>query len=75
MILAYLGLGTNLGDRLANLRAARAALPPAVMVLRASPIYETAPWGYTDQPAFLNQVVEAQTSLAPLDLLAYVKEA
>lgn len=74
MILTYVGLGTNLGDRLANLRAARAALPPGVMVLRASPNYETAPWGYTDQPAFLNQVIEAQTSLAPLDLLAYLKK-
>lgn len=74
MILTYLGLGTNLGDRLENLRAARAALPPDVTVLQASPIYETAPWGYTHQLAFLNQVIEAETSLAPLALLAYVKK-
>jgi 2-amino-4-hydroxy-6-hydroxymethyldihydropteridine diphosphokinase len=74
MTLIYLGLGTNLGDRIQNLVAARAGLAPEVQVLRASPIYETAPWGYTDQPAFLNQVVEAQTILAPLDLLTHVKQ-
>lgn len=73
MTLIYLGLGTNLGDRLANLRAAREGLAPAVREIRSSPIYETAPWGYTAQPAFLNQVVEAHTELAPLELLAYLK--
>jgi len=69
----YLGLGTNLGDRLANLEAAREALPPAVRLLSTSPVYETPPWGYLDQPAFLNQVVEAETDLAPLELLDYLK--
>jgi 2-amino-4-hydroxy-6-hydroxymethyldihydropteridine diphosphokinase len=47
----YISLGTNLGDRVANLWAAREALPPAVRVRVASPVYETAPWGYTEQPA------------------------
>jgi 2-amino-4-hydroxy-6-hydroxymethyldihydropteridine diphosphokinase len=70
---AYLGLGTNLGDRLENLRAAANALLPNVKVLRESPVYETAPWGYTQQPAFLNQVVEIETRLTPFKLLAYVK--
>ena len=70
----YLGLGTNQGDRLANLKAARSALAPSIRLQRASPIYETEPWGYPDQPAFLNQVLEARTSLQPLDLLAYVKD-
>jgi len=69
----YLGLGTNLGDRAANLAAGRAALPPAVQVAAASSIYETDPWGYTDQPPFYNQVLQAQTALAPLELLAYLK--
>jgi len=69
----YLGLGANLGERAANLAAARAALPPPVRCLRASRVYETAPWGYQDQPAFLNQVLEAQTELEPLDLLAHLK--
>jgi 2-amino-4-hydroxy-6-hydroxymethyldihydropteridine diphosphokinase len=70
----YLGLGSNLGDRRASLDAAVAALPPAASVLRRSPIYETAPWGYTDQPAFLNQVLEAETDLAPLALLSKLKK-
>jgi len=70
----YLSLGTNLGERAANLQAAINALPPAVNVLRMSRIYETAPWGYLDQPDFLNQVLEAQTSLKPLALLHYIKE-
>ena len=73
-MIIYLGLGTNLGDRLANLLAATAALLPQVRVLRLSKVYETEPWGYHDQPAFLNQVIEAETELPPLELLAYLKQ-
>jgi 2-amino-4-hydroxy-6-hydroxymethyldihydropteridine diphosphokinase len=69
----YLALGTNLGDRPANLRAAIAALPPSVVVRQSSPVYETSPWGLTDQPAFLNMVVKAETRLEPAALLAYLK--
>lgn len=69
----YLALGTNLGDRAANIEKALALLPPDVQPVRLSPIYETEPWGYTDQPAFLNAVLEAETALAPLDLLAALK--
>ncbi len=72
-VVIYLGLGTNLGDRLDNLRAARVALSPRVFVLRASQVYETLPWGYADQPSFLNQVLEAQTLLTPRRLLAHLK--
>ena len=73
MATVYLALGTNLGDRAKHLADARASLPPAVTVLRCSPIYETAPWGYPDQPDFLNQVVSANTELGPEELLAYLK--
>lgn len=73
-MIVYLGLGSNLGDRTTNLRAAAAALSPQVTVLRSSAVYETEPWGYQDQPAFLNQVLEAETALAPLDLLAHLKQ-
>jgi 2-amino-4-hydroxy-6-hydroxymethyldihydropteridine diphosphokinase len=69
----YLGLGSNLGDRLATLVAARAALLPLVRLTAASPIYETTPWGVTDQPLFLNQVVRGLTELSPLELLDYLK--
>ena len=69
--LIYLGLGSNIGDREANLRAAIERLPASgVTVLRTSPIYETEPVDYTDQRWFLNLVLEASTELLPLQLLA-----
>lgn len=71
--LIYLGLGTNLGDRPANLKTALAGLPPVVRVLASSPVYETPPWGYLNQPAFLNLVARAETELAPQQLLVYLK--
>lgn len=71
--LVYLALGANLGDRLQNLRAAVQALPPAAWSLVASPVYETPPWGIVDQPAFLNQVIQAKTDLSPQDLLDALK--
>jgi 2-amino-4-hydroxy-6-hydroxymethyldihydropteridine diphosphokinase len=69
----FLALGSNLGDRLANLQAAQQAMPPCVRLRSESPVYETPPWGYLEQPAFLNQVVEAETDLSPADLLSYLK--
>jgi len=69
----YLALGTNLGDRFANLQVAIAALPPAVRVQVQSPVYETPPWGLTDQPAFLNMVLKGETALAPVELLKSLK--
>jgi 2-amino-4-hydroxy-6-hydroxymethyldihydropteridine diphosphokinase len=67
----FLSLGSNLGDRLAYLRAARAALAalPEVDLLASSPIYETDPQDYEAQPAFLNQVICLETTLPPPDLL------
>ncbi|MDY6873344.1 MAG: 2-amino-4-hydroxy-6-hydroxymethyldihydropteridine diphosphokinase [Chloroflexota bacterium] len=70
----YLALGTNLGDREANLQAARDALAARVRLIRESSIYETPPWGYIDQPEFLNQVVEVDSVLKPLPLLHFLKE-
>ncbi len=69
----YLALGSNLGDRYANLRAAITALPPAVYVVQESPVYETPPWGYTDQPAFLNMTLKGETALEPVELLQRLK--
>jgi 2-amino-4-hydroxy-6-hydroxymethyldihydropteridine diphosphokinase len=70
----YLALGTNLGDRLANLRAALRSFPPDVQPLSVSRVYETPPWGYADQPAFLNLVIRATTLLSPEALLSKLKE-
>ena len=72
--IVHLGLGSNVGDRLTHLQAAISALPPEVEFLNASPIYETAPWGFENQQNFLNQVVEAQTDLEPNELLDYLKD-
>ena len=68
---AFLGLGTNLGDRLANLQLAvdLLAATPGIRFVRSSRIYETAPVG-PPQPDFLNAVVEVDTDLEPHDLLA-----
>lgn len=70
----YLAFGTNLGDRMENLRQALHSLPPAVEVEASSAVYETPPWGYLDQPSFYNQVVRAATDLSPQDLLTYLKQ-
>lgn len=69
----YLGFGTNLGDRHTILRAARDRLAPVVSAASWSSLYHTAPWGVTNQPAFLNAVCMAQTELAPAELLVYLK--
>jgi 2-amino-4-hydroxy-6-hydroxymethyldihydropteridine diphosphokinase len=74
MTRVWLALGSNVGDRAGYLAAARAALPQAgVTLIRESQIAETAPIGVTDQPAFLNQVLEAETALEPTTLLQTVK--
>ena len=66
----YLALGSNLGDRESNLRAAIRNLTEAgIAVLRESPIYETEPVGFADQGWFLNMAVEAETALFPMQLL------
>jgi 2-amino-4-hydroxy-6-hydroxymethyldihydropteridine diphosphokinase len=66
----YLSLGSNLGERAANLNHAIAALPNAgVRFVRRSPFYETEPVDFLAQPWFLNCVVEAETSLPAEQLL------
>lgn len=69
----YLALGTNLGDRLANLRASLRSFQPDLEVAAASRIFETPPWGFTDQPAFLNMAVHVRTTLEPESLLRKLK--
>jgi 2-amino-4-hydroxy-6-hydroxymethyldihydropteridine diphosphokinase len=65
MVRAYVGLGANLGDREAAIRAAAEQLG----AVRLSTIRETEPWGYEDQPRFLNAVAELETDLSPRALL------
>ncbi len=67
----YLGLGSNEGDRLGNLRAARAALARrGIRITGSSSVYETAPQGEVlDQPDFLNACLRVETELGPEELL------
>ena len=71
VVTAYVALGGNLGPRLANLRAAAAALAvtPGIKVMGHSAIYETAAVAATPQPAYLNAVVRVETTLPPRALL------
>jgi 2-amino-4-hydroxy-6-hydroxymethyldihydropteridine diphosphokinase len=67
----FLGIGSNLADRAAYLKMAidRLGEVPFIRVAQASSVYETDPWGNTQQGSFLNQAVELETSLEPLPLL------
>ena len=70
----HLILGSNLGNRTEQLSKARALINVEIgPIVRESRIYETEPWGYPDQPWFLNQVVEVSSSLEPDALLKKVK--
>lgn len=73
--LAYLSLGSNLGDRTRYLRDAVAALGflPGTRVVAESSIIETPPWGKTDQPDFLNMALAVETTLSPEGLHASCK--
>lgn len=73
MTRVFIGLGTNLGDRAANLEQALALLPPEVSILRRSSVYESEPVGLAGQPLFLNAVVAGATDLMPLALLRHLK--
>ena len=75
-VIAYLGLGGNLGDRLAALTEALALLDatPGMRQVSCSSVYETEPWGVTDQPSFLNLAAGFETTLSPTDLLAACKK-
>lgn len=68
----YLGLGSNLGERATHLTSAVQLLDASsgLTITRVSSIYETAPWGDEEQPAYLNMVLEATAELAPGELLA-----
>jgi 2-amino-4-hydroxy-6-hydroxymethyldihydropteridine diphosphokinase len=68
--IGYLALGTNLGDRRANLQVAVEELwTHGVQAIASSSVYETAPWGVLDQPDFLNACLQVETALEPVPLL------
>ncbi len=69
----YLGLGSNLGERMRNLTGAVERLSRRVTIGDVSSVYETEPLYYGEQPLFLNAVVSGTTVLEPLELLRFVK--
>ncbi len=72
---AVIAMGSNIGDKAANIRAAleRVGREPGVRVERVSQLYKTAPWGKTDQDWFVNGCAILATTLAPIELLARLK--
>lgn len=69
----YLGLGSNLGDRAANLATALKELGRHVDIVAVSRVYETEPVGFSNQPSFCNLACHATTVLSPEDLLTGIK--
>lgn len=69
----FLGIGTNLGQRRLNLQRAISGMAAGVTITAVSPLYETPPWGMTEQPHFLNLCLAGRTSLSPPALLAFAK--
>lgn len=76
MFLAYIGFGSNIGDRLAHIQNALRALSKTdgITLQRISSLYTTEPVGYEEQAQFLNGVAAIQTTLSPLSLLHTLKD-
>jgi len=71
----YLGLGSNVGNRAGFLKktAEKISEHKNIKLIRSSSMYETEPWGITDQEKFLNSVIEIETGLMPSELLDFLK--
>ena len=75
MSIVYIGIGSNLGNRQDNCLEAISLLQSSgLTVAGRSSMYETEPWGNTEQPAFINMAIEAETSLQPSELLVLLKQ-
>lgn len=74
MAIAYIGIGSNLGNRQKNcLRAIELLEKEGVVIKKRSSMYETDPWGVKDQPRFINMAIEIETGLKPKDILRTLK--
>ena len=74
MATVLLSIGSNLGDRKAALQSVVDVMPPRFTDIEVSRIFETPPWGYTDQPVFYNAAIRAHTQLSPQDVLEFAHE-
>jgi len=74
MSTVFLGIGSNLGERVDNCKRAIELLKEEGLIIqKESSIYETEPWGVKEQPIFMNMVIEAETVMEPFDLLRVLK--
>ena len=67
--ICYISIGSNLGDRILNLKTAISKLSSFVIVLETSSFYQTEPWGYEDERDYINAVVKIETHFSPINLL------
>ncbi|MDP3049288.1 MAG: 2-amino-4-hydroxy-6-hydroxymethyldihydropteridine diphosphokinase [Thermodesulfovibrionales bacterium] len=75
MVIAYISIGSNLGDREENCRQAIKLIEKnGIVVKKQSLMYETEPWGVKDQPKFINMAIEAETDKKPEELLRVLEE-
>jgi 2-amino-4-hydroxy-6-hydroxymethyldihydropteridine diphosphokinase len=75
MSIAYIGIGSNLGNREENcLKAIELLENKGIVVRKRSSLYETEPWGVKDQPKFINMAIEIETELEPEELLKTLKD-
>jgi 2-amino-4-hydroxy-6-hydroxymethyldihydropteridine diphosphokinase len=74
MIKIFLALGSNVGDRKANIEKAISLLNPKISNIKKANIFETKPVGFTEQENFLNTVISGYTTLSPLELLDFIKQ-
>ena len=75
MPIAYIGIGSNLGNREENCQKAIALLiKKNIKITKRSSLYEIEPWGVKEQPRFINMAVEIETNLEPAELLKVIKE-
>jgi 2-amino-4-hydroxy-6-hydroxymethyldihydropteridine diphosphokinase len=74
MVTAFIGIGSNIGDRINHCRKSIEFLSEKVKIVKQSSFYKTKPWGKPDQEPFINLVVEIETELAPRGLLEFLKE-
>jgi len=71
----YIGIGTNMGDRMANIReACKQITERAGMILKKSSVYVSPPWGFQADNDFYNAVIELESPLEPADLMKVLKE-
>ncbi|MCP3678382.1 MAG: 2-amino-4-hydroxy-6-hydroxymethyldihydropteridine diphosphokinase [Deltaproteobacteria bacterium] len=73
MTTVYIGIGSNIGDKVANCQRAIELIGEKMVIRKVSSLYETKPWGYSEQDDFVNSVIEATTSLGTGELLPLIQ--